>query len=478
MIVADLPFKTFLNLLRSSAKTLNFRMLAILVAREADCSWAFKQLEEEWASLHDITNNKIIIVTVDGRKHIPVADNGIDLRQDMGTLKGNYGLVTFSSYCKLYNNVIVYKLPSQEVSKWTIPIQEFAKNTQPLEGWRDGQSLGISSILSILDITETQVPCFHIEIVNTQYKFIIPIQETFAEDFSFYKKFKKTLVETNNFFKIIQSNSAQIQEINKLRSEENLFFEKNLLWLKQWQESQSNLPEYTNSFISDALEGKADPSEVYRVISFTQDIKPETFIELRNSLTLITSNPNLISKIEKMHLLQNDEHSLKTGLITQNQKIEHTMQEIFKEDVGINFSVRNPEVKSNNIQIFTSEVYMESKYKITGGQQGSVGDQSSANDFNQIVNQRSQDTNLTLLTEQLSLLIIKLESEIQDQKGDEAKKYNTAIKSLSSAKAAAEEGDENKAHKYISIAGAWLVDFASKVGVSLIVEILKKNIGS
>ena len=40
MLVADMPFAPFLKFLRKCAKKLEFSLIVILVAREADCRWA------------------------------------------------------------------------------------------------------------------------------------------------------------------------------------------------------------------------------------------------------------------------------------------------------------------------------------------------------------------------------------------------------------------------------------------------------
>ena len=120
MIVADMPFGPFLSLLRASARNLDFDLIAILIAREADCRWAFDQLERDWASLHDVTGNKVIFVTIDGEDHTPISgwDYGCRLKEDVGTLRGNYGVVAFSRSCKLLTDIEDRKINDRTVAQW------------------------------------------------------------------------------------------------------------------------------------------------------------------------------------------------------------------------------------------------------------------------------------------------------------------------------------------------------------------------
>lgn len=420
MIVADMPFSPFLNLLRISAKKLNFHLIAILVAREADCRWAFEQLEKDWSSLHDVTGDKIIFITVDGEEHIPISDGGNGLKNNIGTLRGDYGLVTFSKSCKLYNKIKDDHIRQGEVLEWAQPIQEFSRHIQPLprpNGWRNSQSLGISSVLSTLGLSESQAPCLYVEIVHTSHNFVLPITNNPTSEFSFYKSFKKILLDSDDSFKRIQNYSGwlhnqgnNLQIPRKVKDIAN-----SLLWLRIWLESQHDLPDQVKHFVLVALKGDAHNKEVYRAISpLKGEIDQHTFSELRSHLDRITSLSELIPLAQGI-LPSDEKNHLTKKILTECQSVEKSIRNIFDEKSHMENGIKNPEKLSENIQIFANEVYMESKYKITGGQQGSVGDNSKAQDFSQINNPDSQQIDFRLLAEQLTLLISTLKNEAQDQ---------------------------------------------------------------
>ncbi len=133
----------------------------------------------------------------------------------------------------------------------------------------------------------------------------------------------------------------------------------------------------------------------------------------------------------------------------------------------------------SQVLILIGEVYMDSKYKILGGQQGSVGDNSPASDFTQISSPSSDTETLSDLATQLSLLRAELKKKAKEEEdaGNDTSKYDVAIGSVVSAKDAADKGDESKVRSYLASAGEWVADFATKVGVSLVTELIKKETG-
>jgi hypothetical protein len=302
MIIADMPFEPFLNLLRTSAKKLNYHLIAILVAREADCRWAFDQLEKDWASLHDVTGKKVIFVTVDGEDHTPISDRDyqISLKEGVGTIRDNYGLIAFSKSCKLLNDIKDPNLDeSSPAYQWAkLPNEAFVNRhirSKPRpKGWGDSQSLGVSSILnSLKGVSESQVPCLYLELTYCGYGFVLPIANDPPDGFSFYKGFKKLLIDSDVSFANIKEYSAFLQkEGDNPRSSKAA---NSISWVNEWVESQSKLPEQIRSFILMALEGKASDKDVYKVISpMRSELDGHTFNTLRGHLNRITSNPQYI----------------------------------------------------------------------------------------------------------------------------------------------------------------------------------------
>jgi hypothetical protein len=123
-----------------------------------------------------------------------------------------------------------------------------------------------------------------------------------------------------------------------------------------------------------------------------------------------------------------------------------------------------------NADIIVKELYMDSKYKITGGNQGAVGDsaQASNNSFN-TWNQSGGD--LKELAKQLSLLRKELREQAQEPGHFESA---TAI---AKAEVAAENGDGPTVFKHLKTAGTWALETASSIGVPVAIQAIKTAVG-
>ncbi|RZJ77250.1 MAG: hypothetical protein EOO20_29030 [Chryseobacterium sp.] len=53
--------------------------------------------------------------------------------------------------------------------------------------------------------------------------------------------------------------------------------------------------------------------------------------------------------------------------------------------------------------------------------------------------------------------------------------HDTAVGAIAQAESAAKEGNENDAMQYLAKSGTWALDIATKVGVSVAAEAIKKN---
>ena len=112
----------------------------------------------------------------------------------------------------------------------------------------------------------------------------------------------------------------------------------------------------------------------------------------------------------------------------------------------------------------------DSKYNISGGQIGAVGDNASASNFTQ--NQGSQQPlDMKALAEQLGQV-----AEVAQRKATEPE-HQMAIGSIQAAKAAAEKGDEAKALSFLKTAGKWALDIATDISAKIAAEVIKKQIG-
>ena len=119
------------------------------------------------------------------------------------------------------------------------------------------------------------------------------------------------------------------------------------------------------------------------------------------------------------------------------------------------------------------DVYMEgsSKYNISGGQQGAVGDGASANDFIQVTGKSIQEIDLEALSSELETLRAAARKNATDVEHD------LAMGSLAAAEAAAKQGNRSEVVKHLRNAGKWAFDTATAIGVRVAAEAIRASLG-
>lgn len=107
------------------------------------------------------------------------------------------------------------------------------------------------------------------------------------------------------------------------------------------------------------------------------------------------------------------------------------------------------------------------------GQAGSVGRGSEAHDinFNQIWLSTSSQIDLSSLSNELELLREKMKEAASTPEQDQA------VGAVASAQMAAGQGNGPQTIAYLSKAGRWAFDIASKIGVGLAVTALQRALG-
>ncbi len=113
----------------------------------------------------------------------------------------------------------------------------------------------------------------------------------------------------------------------------------------------------------------------------------------------------------------------------------------------------------------------DSKYSISGGQQGAVGDNATAHDFTQQQIVQPQPVDLKVLAEQLGQVIATAKMQATEPE------HQMDIGAIEAAKAAAEKGDESKAIRFLKSAGKWTLDIATDMGAKVVAELLKAHMG-
>jgi len=303
MVVAPMPLGPFLHLLHQSARRLNSQLIVVLIAREADCPWLFAEIDRDWASIHDSTGNDIVFVTVDGETHLPLSKDGYsyNLREDVGALRGSYGLVTFSPGSRLMNQLHDEGLDYRQTEGWNEHPDEafFARFTRPKahsKAWRDNHSLSMSSAVAALPgVTERLLPCLRIDLVQSDHSFILQLRPDLPESGeSVYRALRKVMIEGAPLLARIKACSEALRAQGVL-PRKAAAVAVSIHWVKDWTTARPDLPPAVRKFLNAALEGDASTETVSRNIAPLRDvIDRASFTTLRSHLNRLAALPTLI----------------------------------------------------------------------------------------------------------------------------------------------------------------------------------------
>ncbi len=123
------------------------------------------------------------------------------------------------------------------------------------------------------------------------------------------------------------------------------------------------------------------------------------------------------------------------------------------------------------VVILTQEIYMDSKYKITGGNIGAVGDKAQAHNVVQVSNQTLGSIDMTNLASDLARLRAEARREATEPEHD------IAVSEIAKAEKAARVGLSSKVVEHLKAAGKWALDVATKIGTDVAIEAIKKSTG-
>jgi len=62
MIVTELSLVEYFEKIIPAAKSKNYEWIVSVIARHADAKMLYRHIEEDWASINDLTNDKILFV--------------------------------------------------------------------------------------------------------------------------------------------------------------------------------------------------------------------------------------------------------------------------------------------------------------------------------------------------------------------------------------------------------------------------------
>lgn len=127
--------------------------------------------------------------------------------------------------------------------------------------------------------------------------------------------------------------------------------------------------------------------------------------------------------------------------------------------------------RQDEIRIQIGELYMAPKYKITGGQQGAVGDHAKAENFVQVWNNVAEQIDLEKLKAELNQLRTEARSQAKSPNED------IIVSELANAEIAASQDDGPKVLRHLANAGKWALDLATKIGTNVAAAAIKQSIG-
>ena len=120
-----------------------------------------------------------------------------------------------------------------------------------------------------------------------------------------------------------------------------------------------------------------------------------------------------------------------------------------------------------------SEINMGDKIKIEKSQIGAVGSNAQAmhNTFNQQINDLPENYDYERLNEQLLLLRNELAIEANSTE------HYKALGEVANAEEASQKKDGKGVIKHLMKAGKWVFDKAQEIGIDIVTELIKKQMG-
>ena len=130
-----------------------------------------------------------------------------------------------------------------------------------------------------------------------------------------------------------------------------------------------------------------------------------------------------------------------------------------------------PQVFVTHITYNITVENMDSKYHISGGQQGAVGDNARAEHFTQMWASSGDKIDLATLASELKTLRAALREKASD------KEHYESLGEVVAAEKAATEGNGPGALEHLKKVGAWVWDVATKIGVGVAITAAKTALG-
>lgn len=188
-----IPLAHFYRYCLDAARREGFYVVLCVIAREADLPNLFKEVSENWSSLHDLTGKEILFLFA-GDPINTEASNGLKLEKKS---------ILFYSEMMKVNSPSHLNLPTPSSER---DLQSIGASTPRL---REGEHFSLEHTLQIaelrkeLSLRESEIPTLHFSFLNTNQTYSISIKG--MSGFSIYHFIKRLMGEWENVFHQISS---------------------------------------------------------------------------------------------------------------------------------------------------------------------------------------------------------------------------------------------------------------------------------
>lgn len=227
-----IPLVDFYKIYVEHLKKSKYKLLLCLIARKADVPLMFKEIRENWSSLHDVTGEHILFMFAGEN----LEDTNREQSLTYTDLDFKRGYLGHQIYLSLMDDCMIF---SQKDSThlgfmdydFMLRIGEGHPRLNSDEDFEDSHSLEIRNLAEYLSIKESEIPCLNITYLPLNFSSNIRVQPdssiySIIKSISseFYEGKLNSIVKSKLFDELIQKKTAlEVKLHEKLEHEDSTF---------------------------------------------------------------------------------------------------------------------------------------------------------------------------------------------------------------------------------------------------------------
>lgn len=290
MIITELTTIEYLEFVRNIFRDNNFKFLLLGVVRYGDNKRYFKELEDYWASIDNLTSNKVVFLNFTSNR----IDDANYLDFDSGEKLISKGVKSINKYNlqELIENLSgagYYKRLSNESSSgyksywWqqyrekmeSVKLKYLPKLKDKLNNTIDENA---TELLEYLNKRESDVPFLYLLELKNNTEYFFSLNDVYQKYSSLYDFIKSLSIQIENEVKLIQDSKSCNNKIAKIKSEIQHRNEKVLTKKKQLDSIPIELAEIKSYFNTQKL----TPEQSYYIEAILNRKRFELEIPLKN----------------------------------------------------------------------------------------------------------------------------------------------------------------------------------------------------